>query len=46
MNYGLWYPKFQDFTLKEFPDANWEESVDDQKSTSKPTFFLVNCLVS
>ena len=29
MNYGLWYPKCQDFTLKSFTDADWEESVDD-----------------
>jgi len=46
MEYGLWYPKGQDFTLKAFTDADWEGSVDDQKSTSGATFFLGNYLVS
>ena len=23
MNYGLWYPKCQDFNLKEFTNAYW-----------------------
>ena len=23
MEYGLWYPKSQDFTLKAYTDANW-----------------------
>ena len=46
MEYGLWYLKGQDFTLKAFNDADWEGSVDDRKSTSGATFFLGNCLVS
>ena len=46
MEYGLWYPKSQDFTLKAFTDADWERSVDDRKSTSGSELFLVNCLVS
>ena len=46
MEYGLWYPEGQDFTLKVFTDADWAGSVDDQKSTSGATFFLGNCLVS
>ena len=46
MEYGLWYPEGQDFTLKAFTDADWEGSVDDQKSTSGEAFFLGNCLVS
>ena len=29
MEYGLWYPKGQDFTLKAFTDADWAGSVDD-----------------
>ena len=29
MEYGLWYPKIQDFVLKEFIDADWLGSVDD-----------------
>ena len=28
-NYGLWYPKCQEFTLKAFTDADWEGSVAD-----------------
>ena len=39
MEYGLWYPKIQDFILKEFNDADWVGSVDDQKITSGATFF-------
>ena len=29
MEYGLWFPKSQDFILKKFTDANWQGSVDD-----------------
>ena len=46
MDYGLWYPKSNNFTLKAFTDADWAGSVDDRKSTSGATFFLGNCLVS
>ena len=46
MEYGLWYPKSQDFILKSFTDADWAGSVDDQKSTHGAAFFLRNCLVS
>ena len=46
MEYGLWYPKSQDFILKSFTNVDWAGSVDDRKSTSGATFFLVNCLVS
>ena len=46
MEYGLWYPKGQEFTLKAFTDADWVGSVDDRKSTSGASFFLGNCLVS
>ena len=46
MEYGLWYPKSQDFILKEFSDADWAGSVDDRKSTSGAAFFLGNYLVS
>ena len=46
MEYGLWYPKGQDFTLKAFTDADWAGSVDDRKSTSGVAFFLGNCFVS
>ena len=46
MEYGLWYPKSQYFTLKAFIDTYWAGRVDDQKRTSGATFFLGNCLVS
>ena len=46
MEYGLWYRKGQDFTLKAFTDAYWEGNIDDRKSTSGATFFLENFLVS
>ena len=46
MEYGLWYPKGQYFTLKVFTDAYWEGSADDQKITSGATLFLGNYLVS
>ena len=46
MEYGLWYPKSQDFMLKAFTNADWEGSVDDQKSTSGAAFFLGNSWVS
>ena len=46
MDYGLLYPKSNNFTLKAFIDAYWEGSVDDRKSTSVATLFLGNCLVS
>ena len=31
MEYGLWYPKGQEFTLKAFTNADWAGSVDDRK---------------
>ena len=42
VDYGLWYLKCQDFTLRAFTDADWAGSVDDRKSTSGATFFLGN----
>ena len=46
MNYGLWYPKRNNFTLREFTNADWEGSIDDRKNTSGATFYLGDCLVS
>ena len=46
MEYGLWYLKGQDFTLKMLTDADWERSVDDRKSTIGASFFPGNYLVS
>ena len=31
MEYGLWYPKRNNFTLREFTDADWEGSVDEDE---------------
>ena len=45
MDYGLWYPKNDNFTLKEFTDADWEESID-RKNTSGAAFYLGDFLVS
>ena len=45
MEYGLWYPKIQDFIFKEFTDADWVGSVDDRKGTCGVAF-LGNSLVS
>ena len=38
MDYELWYPKNNKFTLKEFTDAYWEGSIDDRKITSGVEF--------
>ena len=46
LEYGLWYPKSQDFILKEFTNVDWEGSVDDRKRKSGVAFFSGNCLVS
>ena len=46
MDYGLWYPKSNNFTLKEFTEADWAGNIDDRKSTSGATFYLGDCLVS
>ena len=39
MNYGLWYPKRNNFTLREFTDADWKGSVDERKNTSGLAFY-------
>ena len=46
VDYGLWYPKSNNFTLKTFTIADWEGSIDDRKSTSGATLYLGYCLVS
>ena len=45
VNYGLWYPKSNKFTLTEFTDVYWAGSIDDKKNTSGVTFYLGDCLV-
>lgn len=46
MDFGLWYLKKNELSLIAYSDADWVGSIDDQKSTSGATFFLVNLLVS
>ena len=38
MDYGLCYPKRNNFTVREFTDADCLGSIDDRKSTSGATF--------
>ena len=45
IDYGLWNPRGQYFTLKAF-DADWAGNVDDRKSTSGAKFYLGDYLVS
>ncbi|XP_042484971.1 secreted RxLR effector protein 161-like [Macadamia integrifolia] len=46
MEYSLWYPKIESFTLIAFSDADWAGRVDDRKSTSGGTFFSGQSLVA
>ncbi|XP_043694174.1 secreted RxLR effector protein 161-like [Telopea speciosissima] len=46
MEYGLWYPKTENFSLTTFLDADWAGSIDDRKSTSGGAFFLGKSLVA
>jgi hypothetical protein len=46
MNYGLWYPRNQNFQLTSYSDANWENCVDERKRTSGGEFFMGDSLVA
>jgi hypothetical protein len=46
LEFGLWYPKGEDFNLIECTDAYWVGNVDDRKRTSGGEFFLGIFLVS
>lgn len=46
VDYGLWYPYNDNFSLKFFTDADWAGNVDDRKSTTSGAFFLGEILVS
>jgi hypothetical protein len=46
MNYGLWYPKNQNFQLSVYSDVDWANCVDERKSTSGGAFFLGYSLVA
>jgi hypothetical protein len=45
MTYGLWYPRNQNFQLIAYSNADWENCVDERKSTSGGEFFLGVSLV-
>ncbi|XP_059077856.1 uncharacterized mitochondrial protein AtMg00810-like [Cryptomeria japonica] len=46
MDFGLWYPKCDDFTLRAYTNVDWAGDKDDSKSTSGGAFLLGNNLVS
>ena len=46
IEYGLLYPRGQEFTLKAFTNSDWAGIFDDQKSTNGATLYLGYCLVS
>jgi len=46
LDFGLWYPKRKDFTLKTYTDAYWASNVDEIKITSGESLFLGNSSVS
>ena len=46
LEFGLWYDRYNDFTLYAYTDVNWAGSMDDKKSTSGGAFFLGGRLVS
>jgi hypothetical protein len=46
MDYGLWYPRNQNFQLSVYSDANWDNCMDERKNMSGGAFFLGDSLVS
>ena len=45
-DFGLWYYRLSDFTLRACTDVDWTGSMDDIKSTSGGAFFLGGRLIS
>ena len=45
MTYGLLYPRNQNLQLTAYSDADWENCLDERKSTSGGAFFLGDSLV-
>lgn len=45
-NFGLWYKKVDDFSLKVCMDVDWDKCVDDRRRTSCGEFFLGDRLIS
>ncbi|KAK6122432.1 hypothetical protein DH2020_043823 [Rehmannia glutinosa] len=46
IQYGLFYPKNENFSLKGYSDSDYAGNIDDRKSTSGLCQFLGDCLVS
>jgi hypothetical protein len=46
MNYDMWYPRNQNIQLIVYSDVDWENCVDERKSTSGGEFFLGDSLVA
>jgi hypothetical protein len=46
MTYGLWYTRNQNFQLTAYSDVDWENCLDERKSTSGGAFFLGDSLVA
>jgi hypothetical protein len=46
ITYGLWYPRNYNFQLTSYSDADWENCVDERKSTNGGAFFLGDSLVA
>jgi transposase InsO family protein len=46
MTYGLWYPRNQNLQLTAYSDVDWENCLDERKSTSGGAFFLGDSLVA
>lgn len=42
LDFGLWYPRSEEFTLPAYKYAGWVGSIDDKKSTSGGPLFWVN----
>jgi hypothetical protein len=46
MTYGLWYLRNRNFQLTAYSDVDWENCLDERKSTNGGAFFLGDSLVS
>jgi hypothetical protein len=44
--FGLWYRKGNNMTMVAYVDADWARRIDDQRSTSRETFYLGDCILS
>ena len=45
-NFGLWYPRDIDITLRAYTNADWAGSIDDRKNNSGGAFYMCSRLVS